>query len=403
MMKRLFFNILLTAIILAAAHITGTAQNDSPLYQNIISDDISSPIDTASQRPQNGTIVPQNNPKATQDTLRPATSDNDLGEQMQNLQRLYLAGKYDEDLQLSQTIRENHPQINNDDEIDRQKYTIASLKEMEYNEQADSAAKQFYGRNPFYKPKSSDPVPFKEILSNYYATPRFSVWASIGQSLAVPVLDTVHVITDTTQMKPEYDFIQSEIVQLGFEYHPWKCISVSVAPTYTKYRYTRTIDRNMRSTFHYEETDKLISVPLRIEAYWARKDRPKWAPSIYLGASAKYIIKSTYTAYLETPGERRYETSAKTLDADDKNRLNFAILGGARLSYNFNRITIFGDLGMSMDIKPFNNPEAAYSNNDLAYDKMYIPDIFHMLELSAMIGVKVNMKYKTIAKFGYGH
>jgi hypothetical protein len=56
-----------------------------------------------------------------------------------------------------------------------------------------------------------------------------------------------------------------------------------------------------------------------------------------------------------------------------------------------------------VDIKPFNNPDAAYSNAYLAYDMMYIPDIFHIVELRAMGGIKVNLWYKTVAKYGYGH
>jgi hypothetical protein len=403
MMKHLLYNILLTAIILTAAHITGTAQNDSPLYNNVISDDISSPSDTASHR-RTPPVAPQANQKVVLDTTSlHAFSNEDLGEQMQTLQRLYLAGKYYEAISLSQSIRENF-HLDQDDEADRQKYTIASYKEMEYNEEADSAATHFLGKNPFYKPKSGDPVPFKEIVSNYYTAPKFSIWISVGQVIAIPVIDTVHVITDTiTSMKPSYENENSETVQLGFEYHPSKYLSVSVAPTYTVYHFTRSIDRTERSIFHYAESNKILSVPLRVEAYWAHKDHQKWVPSIYLGASAKYILQSTYTAYTETPGKRRYEADEKTHDLDDKTRLNVALLGGARINYNYRRITIFGDLGIAGEIKPFNNPKAAYSNNDLAYDKMYIPDIFHVMELSAMIGIKVNLGYKTIAKYGYGH
>ena len=398
-MKIIFYQILITAIILTVAPLIGTAQNDLPLYQTVISDDIDAQIDTASN--VNQQLDP--NKKNQQKPAVVITDSEEIGEQLRNLQRLYLAGKYDEAIQLSQTIRENYS-LKPDDEIDRQKYTIASLKEMEYNEQADSAAKVFLGKNPFYykHQKSSDPVPFTEIISNYYTTPKLSVWASIGQTLTIPLLDTVHVITDTLQMEPDYELSSGEKFEIGIEYHINKYLAVSLAPTYAKYMYTRSINRSMRSQFIYEETSKLLYLPLRIEAYWPIRDG-KWMPSIYLGASLKYVLKSTYNAYTETPGERRYEAEDIKQDPDAKNQINFAGLGGVRLSFSFNRITIFGDLGLSVDCKPFNNPDAAMLNADLAYDKMYIPDIFHISEASAMVGVKINLCYKTIAKYGYGH
>jgi len=398
-MKFILYQILITAILLAVAPLIGTAQNDLPLYQNVISDDIDAQIDTASN------VVPPSDPnkKNQQKPTVIITDSDEIGEQLRNLQRLYLAGKYDDAIQLSQTIRENYS-LKPDDEIDRQKYTIASLKEMEYNQQADSAAKVFLGKNPFYekRKKSSDPVPFKEIISNYYTTPKLSVWASLGRTFAIPMIDTVHVITDTLQMKPDYEPSSTETIQVGIEYHLNKYFSVALAPTYTKYMYTRTIDRSTRSQFIYEETAKLLSFPLRIEAY-GPFGKEKWVPSIYLGAKIKYILKSSYNAYTETPGERRYESDEIKHDPDAKNKINFAAFGGMRLSYNFNRITIFGDLGLSADFKPFNNPDAAMSNADLAYDKMYIPDIFHIAEATALLGVKINLCYKTIAKYGYGH
>lgn len=398
-MKIIFYHILITAIILTVAPLVGTAQNDLPLYQNVISDDIDAQIDTASNVNQQS----DPNKKNQQKPAVTITDSEEIGEQLRNLQRLYLAGKYDEAIQLSQTIREKYS-LKPADETDRQKYTIASLKGMEYNEQADSAAKVFLGKNPFYDKhqKSSDPVPFTEIISNYYTTPKLSVWASIGQTLTIPLLDTVHVITDTLQMKPDYDPSSTETVQIGIEYHFNKYLAVSIAPTYTKNEYTRTIDRSARSQFIYKETSKFLSLPINFEAYWPIGSG-KWMPSVYFGSKIKYLLKSHYNAYTETPGERRYESEDIKHDPDVKNKINFAIIGGVRLSRNFNRITVFGDLSLSGDIKPFNKPEAAMSNPDLAYDKMYIPDIFHIVEASAMIGVKINMCYKTIAKYGYGH
>ncbi len=396
-MKTIYL-IFITAILMAVAPLASTAQNDLPLYQNVISDDIDAQIDTASN------VQKTDVSKKEHATTDPQHATNDIDEQLRNLRGLYLAGKYDEALTLSQTIHDKG-YLSHSQENARQKYTIASFKEMEYNEKADSAVKIFYGKNPFYNedpPDPLDPVPFKENISNYYTTPTFSAWAAIGQTIIVPVIDSVYVITDTLSMEPEYNGNNTESIQFGLEYHPWKFLSVSIAPTYTKYSYTRTTDRNMRAQFHYEETSKILSVPIRVEGYWYT-GKGRWVPSMYAGASLKYILKSTYNAYTQVVGDAQYRIEDREHDLDDKTRLNYAVILGAKLNFNNRRITYFLDLGLSVDIKPFNNPDAAYSNAYLAYDMMYIPDIFHIVELRAMGGIKVNLWYKTVAKYGYGH
>lgn len=394
------YKILLTAITLAAAPLVGMAQNDSPLYINVISDDIDARIDTASNV-HRSEINKKEQQKADNDAALLSDSEN-IGEQLRNLNRLYLAGKYEEALQLSQSIRENFHDLNIDDESKRQMFTIAALKDMEYNEKADSATRRFLGRNPFYKAKSDDPIPFQENLSNYYTTPKYSIWVGLGQTIAIPSLDTVHVITDTINIKPDYQSENDVSVQIGFEYHPWQFLSIAIAPTYTSYKYSRSVERSERSTFHYEESDKIFSLPVRVEGYLFTGEG-KWVPSAYLGAKIKYLYKSKYNSYTQTAGEPQYRVDSKEHDLDCKTKINYAVLGGVKLSFNYNRLTIFGDLGISYDIKPFNNPKAALSNTDLAYDKMYLPDIFHIVELTAMVGIKVNLKYKTVAKYGYGH
>ena len=66
------------------------------------------------------------------------------------------------------------------------------------------------------------------------------------------------------------------------------------------------------------------------------------------------LLNAYIPDYTETTGERRYESEDIKHDPDVKNKINFAIIGGVRLSRNFNRITVFGDLSLSGDIKPFN-------------------------------------------------
>ena len=395
MTKRLLYIL----ILMTATTLTAAAQTDLPLYFNVVSDDIDAQSDTSTLNAGHDPRAPKiRQPKSSADTIAPGE---DIGSLLRILQSLYLAGKYDDALRLSQSIRETR-HLNSDDENDRLKYTIAALKDMEYDDKADSLTKRFLGKNPFFNPKSSDPVSFKENLSNYYTMPRFSAWIGVGGIVPIPIIDTVHVVIDTLNPEPDYSNASGFALQLGFEYHPLKFLSLSFAPTYTRYQFSREIQRRTLTKFCYEETDNILTLPIRAEAYLYTR-REKWVPSIYVGVKAKCILKSKYSAYNQTVGEAQYTPSAKGIDLDEKTKFNYAGTFGLKLSRNHQRITYFMDLSMSMDFKPFNNPARNTDNNELVYDKMYVPDIFHMAEMSLMGGIKINFFYKTVARYGYGH
>jgi hypothetical protein len=56
-----------------------------------------------------------------------------------------------------------------------------------------------------------------------------------------------------------------------------------------------------------------------------------------------------------------------------------------------------------MDMLPYNDPSKKYHNYDLLYQNLYVPDMFRMLEYTVKFGIKINLQYKTIAKFNYGY
>lgn len=56
------------------------------------------------------------------------------------------------------------------------RYTIASYKEMAYDEEADSVMKIFTKKYPFYELNSDDPVSFQEVFKNYNTIPRISLF-----------------------------------------------------------------------------------------------------------------------------------------------------------------------------------------------------------------------------------
>ncbi len=384
--------------------VAANAQTDSlppiPLYDNVVSDDAPD-ADESSPRQ---TINPFERRKDSKNNAAPQRHmPNSVGEQLRILSNLYSAGKYNDALALSDSILQNH-KLTKEENIYRQVHTIAAFKDLEYNEEADSVTKLFHQKYPFYKPASYDPVSFKENLGNYYTMPRFSVWIGAGPAGGMPQIDTVHVITDTLNREPSYDpaEVSGFVFQLGFEYHICKWLSIAVAPTYMRYQYGREIERGMMTTFRYEETDNILTLPMYLAASLYTK-REIWVPSIYFGAKAKYITKAKYAAYTQTIGQAQYTASTRSLDLDDKNQSNFALMGGMKLNYNYRRATFFADAGLSYDLKPFNKPGRGLSNSDLLYDKMFIPDSFHMMDLTFVVGVKINFFYKTVARFGYGY
>lgn len=319
-------------------------------------------------------------------------------EQLNTLQTLYSTGKYGRALLLARDMNNSH--LTKSQNLLRLKYNIASFKALEYHREADSAAQLFLQKDPFYSVGDNDPVPFREVLENYYTMPQFSLWASMGMMYGIPVLDTVRTIVDTLSCEPEYD-ITCLTLQIGFEYRPFKILTVFVAPTFASYNIERSINRTDIAVFRYKETCQVISLPLCIEASLYRQHEV-FVPSVYVGAQLKYIIQSKYSAQTEAIGVYA-DRPNKYVDTDSKNRINYSILTGVRLSYIHRRITFFADLGMGLDLKSFNNPSKKYDNFDLFFQHLHIPDTYRMMDFWSRGGVKINLHYKTIAKYNYGH
>jgi hypothetical protein len=182
--------------------------------------------------------------------------------------------------------------------------------------------------------------------------PKFSVWMAAGVRMVRPVLHSMRQIVDTVG-NPEYD-INGYSAQIGFEYSPKRMLSISVAPSFAKYQIERKMIRSEIATFRYNESCKVFELPVIAEMMmypWGND----FVPSIYGGAQLKYIIATKSNAYTDAIGTYT-EVPAKKDDTDYKNRINYSVLGGARLNYNHRRITFFVDFGVSYDIKPYNDP-----------------------------------------------
>lgn len=337
---------------------------------------------------------------ALQDNINETIQATDsITEQLNTLQELYQIGKYGQALVLARDIS-NQEHLTKQQNLLRLKYNIAAFKELEFHHEADSTAQLFLQKDPFYKTNSNDPLPFCEVLDNYYTMPKIAVWASAGISTVKPLLDTVRTVVDTINRKPDY-IINGYSFQVGFEFRPWKILTVSVAPTFGFYNIDRSINRTKNAVFYYNEDCAILSVPLCLEANIFSGNEIV-VPSVYAGAQFRYILSSNYIAYTEAEGV--YPERSDLADGiDTKNRINTSVLGGVKLNVNVKRITYFADLGIAYDFRSYNNPAKKYNDAALLYQNLYIPDVFRMLEFSLRVGVKVNLHYKTIAKYNYGY
>ena len=328
-----------------------------------------------------------------------AVAQTDSPEILQTLEDLYSAGKYNQLLQFSQSLHDTAT-LSKEENLVRLKYTVVAYKDFGYRREADSTARLFWQKAPFYKFQKSDPQLFKEVMENYYTMSKFSVWMAAGIQFAHPVMQTVRPIMDISGRKPKYR-ISGYAVQLGLEYRPLRILSLNVAPLFTSYEMKRTMPRTDIATFRYNENFSTFTLPLIIEASLI-VGRSCIFPSLYGGAQFKYLMSSKSNAYTDAAGIY-IEISDKKDDIQYKHRTNYSVLGGTRLNFNHRRTTFFIDFGVAYDMKTYNNPDKKFDDIALMFEDLYIRDVFRMLEYGMKIGVKVNLQYKTIAKHHYGY
>lgn len=383
-MNRYLAKILITLMLAVVSISAANAQNDTLsglyLFNNAVSnDDLSNDS------------ISQNSAKQDVDTV---------AENLNNLKALYAKGKYGLVLVLARDIH-NQGNLTKKQNLERLKYNIAAFKELAYHREADSTARLFYKKDPFYDPTETDPLPFREVLANYYTMPIIGVWASLGVGTANVYEDTIRSIVDTLFGNPFYRALSSS-VQIGIEYRPIKFLSISIAPTYSTYTIERTIDRSSSVVFHYNENATVFSLPICVELGLYKRNEI-FVPSIFGGAQLKYIYDSKYNAYNEIKNSYFTDTPAKKSDVSTKNRINTSVLGGIKFNVNIRRITYFAEGGVSYDIFSYNDPAKIYNNTELLYQNLFVPDVFHMLEFYMRFGVKINLHYNTIAKYKYGY
>ena len=127
---------------------------------------------------------------------------------LRELHSLYSAGKFHDALHFSLQVLDK-PHLTKAQNQDRLKYTLAAYKSIDYDHEADDVAKTFLQKDPFYTIQDDDPEPFKQVLDNYYTTPKYSVWAAVGKNIVRPHNDTIRSIIDSSnKVEPEGGIIR---------------------------------------------------------------------------------------------------------------------------------------------------------------------------------------------------
>lgn len=322
-----------------------------------------------------------------------------------DLKRFYNAGKYFDARKTAEQIRQNG-KLSSENYSEYLKYYSSVLRESGFESEADSLVRTFVTKNPFYETVTEDPLPFKEMFLNYYAYPKFSVGFSAGICAPKISVDTVHVVGENKENEPSYEDIIGYTFDFSLQYRPIKTLSVLTGIKYRFAQYSRTLSKNGETglmnfdyNFVYKESVHFGAIPLYVGYAF---DLGKWTPEIFLGGELNFIMKADYEAY-NAINTQQNNFIKSSIDLKTKNRINGAISSRIRISRNYNRISVFADFSKTAMLKPHNNPEYNYSDNNLFYNKLFVPDAISFSFTNICVGVKINFGYGIIAKYGYGY
>ena len=402
--------IFITIVVLTAFSNNTKAQRDSiDDMMNFIFQNLNSDTDSLDNLIDNQSQISLN--KKNKKNKKTDNQDINYDDQTRNifmLKRHFNAGKYSDALQLSETIRQGK-KLSQQNNAEFMQYYSSALKASGYDYKADSIVKLFIKKNPFYTLNESDPIPFKEIYSNYYCFPKFSVWASGGFQAPVAQVDTVHVVGTKNTDEPDYSEVSGICFELGLQYNPWKYIGISLAAKYELLKYLRTVDHELDMggfivpyTFVYQENIQILSIPIKF-IFTCPTKKEKWVPELHLGFQPDFLTRVSYDANTQYGGNSTYSLKENKIDLKEKNRINYSICSSIRINRNFKRFTFFGEVNSDIMLKPYNNPKYNLSNANLVYNKLFVQDALHLSTIGIHFGMKIKLAYRVLAKYDYGY
>lgn len=392
-MKKLCF---ITAFLLSSFGVqaqTDTSKRDGyiPLFENLTTPGVPLPENF------NGKIRVTNSADSTEISVADA---------VENLRSLYNAGRFGEAFLYSFYVRmrKSRDKFTKEETETFHKYAIASMKEIGYDEKADSLIRIFCRQSPFYKTKKNDPSAFVKLKKNFETKPVFGVRVTISKVYPIVVLDTVYTVR-AKDGKYKYSNFNASSSDIQAVYYPAKNISISGGLAFSKFSYER-LEEGENVRFSYAEKDKFFCVPFEV-SYSLPKIFGTVVPEVFAGVKYTDFYKSRYSTSDLKRSEiievKKFETLYCSGDFDNQKSHFMTVYGGIRLNYEYHRFCAFAGLSYGFAAKELRKPEDKYKNPDLAVNHLFVPDAMRLNQIALSFGVKVNMFYRTLAKYGYGY
>ncbi|MBP5502558.1 MAG: hypothetical protein J6Y24_07200 [Bacteroidales bacterium] len=382
--------LLLTPLLMRAQSDSSRHGGYIPLFDNLTSPDVPLPND------YNG-------------KLRTTNSDStqvSVEEAVENLRNLYNAGRFSEALgyALYVRMRKHEDRFTKEETEVFHKYAIASMKEMGFDYKADSLMKIFCRQSPFYEVKDDDPDAFVKLKDKFVTRPILGIRVSSSKDYPIITLDTVYTVRDK-ETGYKYQNFKGSSFGADVVYYPMKNLEVSAGVMFSKLGFTR-LEHSQKVKFSYTENDRLISFPVEVGYCF----KPFWGlviPEFFAGARLSLLHKSTYEVSdqvfkLNSVGSTTEDVACEGNFDNVKNSF-VTLYGGFRLNYEIRRVCFFAGAYYAAALGELRKPEDNYTNVELIVNHRFMPDAIRVGQVSVNLGVKVNLYYKTFAKYGYGY
>ena len=364
-----------------------------PLFDNLTSPDVPLPND------YNGKIRLTKSGDSTEVSIEEA---------VQNIRALYNAGRYSDALMYAYYVRtrklDDRGKFTREETENLRKYSIAAFKEVGYDRKADSLMELFCNHNPFYKVKDDDPDAFVKLKDRYVTRPWFAIRLTASHVYPVMKIDTVYTIRDK-ENGYRYGSFSAVAYETAVAFYPSKKWEVLTGIAYTTLSFKR-MERGSNVYFSYEEDDKFYSIPLEV-GYSLPSIGGVLTPEIYAGAKYTTFFESKYKAAdlkrTQTYVEDQFDTVRCAGKYNDVKNSFLTVYGGAKFNCEFRRFVFFVGVHYGVATKELRKPENKYKTQELIVNHHYVPEAMRLNQISVNFGFKVNLFYRTTAKYGYGY
>ena len=379
-------SLLFFALIIALTVNAQDKGKNIPLFDNIQSDDANIP---AMYNNELKIAVPQ------------SYSDIKVSEAISVLKSLYSAGKITEAIEFSELIQK-HFRRSDDQGCDYMIYKLSALKDGGFDHQADSMVLSFRKKFPFYKIKKEDPLVFKNLMTNYYTRPLFSVGVSVSKLFPILKIDTVYSIPGGDTVKNlEYKNFKYSMDEFSIQWYVTQKFSVTVSAAHSRLEFTRTAGYMT----HTEKTN-CVSFPINFGYTLRPVIIDELTPEVFVGIRPGFVYQKSYDVSGFAQKNKNFD-ELDTVSSFYQNRhkqFNCTAIAGARLNYQLRRFCFFVQWHFGYTLNRFTNPKERYAVKELAFNNAIVPDAARLLETGMSAGFKVNFCYKTFAKYNdYGY